>query len=71
MSATDARQGVVANCKGVIVSHHGVADLGAPRSKRISVRDVLIVEAIDLNVWIFTLAPHWAPTIMVCDKDLE
>jgi hypothetical protein len=29
------------------------------------------VEAIDLDVWIFTLAPRWASTIMICDNDLE
>jgi hypothetical protein len=29
------------------------------------------MEAIDLDVWILTLAPRWVPTIMVCDNDLE
>jgi hypothetical protein len=29
------------------------------------------VEAINLNVWIFTPTPRWAPTIVVCDNDLE
>jgi hypothetical protein len=29
------------------------------------------VEAIDLDVWIITSSPQWAPTVMVCDNDLE
>jgi hypothetical protein len=29
------------------------------------------VEAIDLDVWIFAPAPRWAPTVVVCDNDLE
>jgi hypothetical protein len=32
---------------------------------------VLIVEAINLDVWIFTPALWWAPTVMVCDNNLE
>jgi hypothetical protein len=32
---------------------------------------VLIVEVIDLNIWIFTLAPRWVPTVVVCDNNLE
>jgi hypothetical protein len=32
---------------------------------------VSIVKAIDLDVWIFTPALWWAPTVMVYDKDLE
>jgi hypothetical protein len=39
--------------------------------KRLSLRDVLIVEAIDLDVWIFTPAPRWALTVIFCDNDLE
>jgi hypothetical protein len=30
-----------------------------------------IVEAIDLDVWIFTPIPQWASTVMVCDNDLK
>jgi hypothetical protein len=30
-----------------------------------------MVEAIDLDVWIFTPAPWWAPTVVVYDNDLE
>jgi hypothetical protein len=28
------------------------------------------VEAIDLDVWIFTCAPQWAPTVVVYYNDL-
>jgi hypothetical protein len=52
-----------------IASHQGTADLAVSRAKRLSLWDVLIVEAIDLNVWIFTLATWWASTIMVYDND--
>jgi hypothetical protein len=31
----------------------------------------LIVDAIDLDVWIFTPAPRWTPTVVFCDNDLE
>jgi hypothetical protein len=39
--------------------------------KRFSLWDVLMVEAIDLDVWMFTPAPRWVPTVMVYDNDLE
>jgi hypothetical protein len=29
------------------------------------------MEAIDLDVWIFTPTPKWAPTVIVYDNDLE
>jgi hypothetical protein len=32
---------------------------------------VLIVEDIDLDAWIFTPAPWWAPAVEVYDNDLE
>jgi hypothetical protein len=32
---------------------------------------VLIVEAIDLDVYIFTSTPWWAPTVVVYENDLE
>jgi hypothetical protein len=33
--------------------------------KRLSLRDVLKTEAIDLDVWIFMPAPQWALTVVV------
>jgi hypothetical protein len=39
--------------------------------KRLSLRDVLMAKAIDLDVWIFTPVPRWALTVVVCDNDLE
>jgi hypothetical protein len=39
--------------------------------KRLSLQDELMVESIGLDVWIFTLAPRWVPTVVVCDNDLE
>jgi hypothetical protein len=39
--------------------------------KMLSLQDVLMVEAIDLNIWIFMLAPRWTPTVVVCDNNLE
>jgi hypothetical protein len=32
---------------------------------------VVIMEAINLDIWIFTPAPRWAPTVLVYDNDLE
>jgi hypothetical protein len=32
---------------------------------------MLIMEAIILTIWIFTPAPWWAPTIVVCYNNLE
>jgi hypothetical protein len=49
--------------------HQGAADLAVLRPKRISLQDVLIMEAIDLDVWIFMPAPRWTPTIMVYDNE--
>jgi hypothetical protein len=46
-------------------------DVAADRQKRLSLREVLIVEAINLNIWIFIPAPRWTPTVVVCDNDLE
>jgi hypothetical protein len=56
-----ACQGVIIDHLGAIVNRLGAAadHLGAaPRPKRLSLRDVLIVEAINLDVWIFTPAPR-------------
>jgi hypothetical protein len=39
--------------------------------ERLSLWDVMIMEATDLNVWIFTHAPRRAPTIIIYDNDLE
>jgi hypothetical protein len=30
-----------------------------------------MVEVIDLDVWILMLAPWWAPTVIICDNDLD
>jgi hypothetical protein len=30
-----------------------------------------VAEAINLDIWIFTPAPQWAPTVVVCDNDLK
>jgi hypothetical protein len=37
----------------------------------LSRREVLIVEAINLNVRILTPTPRWVPTFVVYDNDLE
>jgi hypothetical protein len=67
--ATADCQGAIADRQGATVDHHGVVTdrQGADAGRQ----DVLLVEAIDLDVWIFTLAPKWVPTIMVYDNDLE
>jgi hypothetical protein len=39
--------------------------------KRLSQRDVLMVEAINLDILIFTPGPRCLPTIVDCDNDLE
>jgi hypothetical protein len=39
--------------------------------EKFSLREVLTVEANDLDVWIFMPAPWWALTIVVSDNDLE
>jgi hypothetical protein len=62
--------GVVIDRQGVVADRQGAADLAALRPKRLSLRDVLIMEAIDLDVQIFTPGPRWAPTIEVYDNDL-
>jgi hypothetical protein len=49
----------------------GHRDFTVNHQKRFSLRDVLIVEAINLDVWISTPVPWWAPTVMVYDNDLE
>jgi hypothetical protein len=37
----------------------------------LSLPDVLMVDDIDLDVWIFMPSPRWTPIVMVCDNDLE
>jgi hypothetical protein len=49
----------------------GRRDVTDDHRKRLSLREVLIVEAIDLDVWIFMPAPWWVPTIMVYVNNLE
>jgi hypothetical protein len=49
--------------------YQGATNLVAPKQKKLSLREVLIMEAIDLNVWIFMPAPWWVPTVMVYDND--
>jgi hypothetical protein len=70
--------GVITDCQGAAIDRQGVAaerqgaiDLAASRSKRLSLRYVLIMEAIDLDIWIFTPTPRWAPTVVIYDNDLE
>jgi hypothetical protein len=70
--------GVITDCEGAPINRQGATaecqdaiDLAVSRSKRLSLRDVLIVEAIDLDIWIFTPASQWAPTVVVYDNDLE
>jgi hypothetical protein len=53
-SATTNCQGVAADHQDVVIDLQGVVDLVALKPKRLSLRDVLIVEAIDLDEWIFT-----------------
>jgi hypothetical protein len=85
LGAVDAHQGAAANhhgasadChgafvdrKGVIIGHQGAANLAVLRPKRLSLWDVLIVETIDLDVWIFTLTLRWVPIVMIYKNDLE
>jgi hypothetical protein len=47
----------------VILLHRG--------EKRLLLQDVLIMEAINLDVWIFMPSPRRAPAMMVYDNDLE
>jgi hypothetical protein len=84
LGATVDRQGVVANClgaavncqgvvtsrQGVIADCQGVIDLAALRPKSLSLQDVLFVEVIDLDIWIFMPNPRWASTVIVYDNDL-
>jgi hypothetical protein len=69
--ATADRLGAIADHQGVIAGRQDATDLAASRSKRLLLRYVLIVEAIDLNIWIFTPAPWWTPNVVVCDNNLE
>jgi hypothetical protein len=65
-----SRQGVIADCQGVIADCQGVIDLAALRPKSLSLQDVLFVEVIDLDIWIFMPNPRWASTVIVYDNDL-
>jgi hypothetical protein len=49
-SSITSHQGAAANCLGAIIGHQGAADLAVLRLKRFSLQDVLIKEAIDLDV---------------------
>jgi hypothetical protein len=44
-------------------------DVTNDHQKRLSLCEVLIVEAIDLDVWIFMPTPRWVSTIMVYDNE--
>jgi hypothetical protein len=70
LGAAADRQGAIAGRQDIVIDCEGVDDLTALRPKRLLLRYVLIVEAIDTNVWIFTSAPRWAPTVEVYDNDL-
>jgi hypothetical protein len=77
-SATDTHQNAVFDHLGVAGIHQGaagdcqgVSDLAALRTKRLSLRDVLIMEAINLDLRIFMPAPWWVPTITFYDNDFE
>jgi hypothetical protein len=72
---TVENRGVVADCTGVIIDRQGAiagrqgaVDLAALRLRRLSLQDVLIMEVIDLDKWIFTSTPRWVPTVMVYDQ---
>jgi hypothetical protein len=72
---TVENRGVVADCTGVIIDRQGAiagrqgaVDLAALRPKRLSLQDVLIMEVIDLDEWIFTPTPRWVPTVVVYDQ---
>jgi hypothetical protein len=64
LGAADSHQGAIISCQGAV-------DIAAAKPKKLSLREVLIMEVIDLDIWIFTPTPRWAPTVMVCDNDLE
>jgi hypothetical protein len=69
-AATD-RKGAAADHPDAIANHQLPLILQCRGQKRLSLRDMLIMEAIDLNVWIFTAAARWVPTIMIYGNDLE
>jgi hypothetical protein len=54
LGAASNYQGAITDCLGATTNHQGATDLAAPWPKRLSLPDMLIVEAIDLDVWIFT-----------------
>jgi hypothetical protein len=64
-------QGAAADRKGANIDSQGVVDLVVPRPEKLLLRDVFIMEAIDLNIWILTPAPQWAPSNVLCDISLE
>jgi hypothetical protein len=63
--------GAATNRKGSTIDHQGAADLALLRPEKLLLRDVFIMEAINLNIWIFMPAPQWAPSIVLCDINLE
>jgi hypothetical protein len=72
------RQGAAANRRGATDDcwsarcrcRLSVAKMSLTTVEKGSRYEVLIVEAIDLDVWIFTPAPQWAPTVVPYDNDL-
>jgi hypothetical protein len=83
---TADRQGAAADCQGATTDCQGathdcwslgcrcrlpVTEMSPPITEKGSHYEVLTMEVIDLDVWIFTLTLRWVPTVMVCDSDLE
>jgi hypothetical protein len=62
---------VTINHQGAVIGHQGAVDIVALKSKKLSLRKVLIVEVINLDVWIFTPVPRWTLTVVIYDNDLE
>jgi hypothetical protein len=75
LGAIITHQGASIDCPCTTCTHQGVATdrHGAVLNHRkgLSLLEELIVEAIDLDIWIFMPAPWWAPTVIIYDNDLE
>jgi hypothetical protein len=74
LDATSDRQGATTNCMVLLLATKVPPSTAECRQQSLGChrrRDMLIVEAINLDILIFTTAPWWAPTIMVCDNDLQ
>jgi hypothetical protein len=64
-------QGAATDRKGATIDCQGVADLAVLMPEKLLLRDVFIMEAINLDIWIFMPAPQWAPSIVLCNINLE